>query len=148
MRTLIFLGVLLVAAAAAPAANAITCYTLLDHDDKLLYRAASPPVDMSAGGAGQREDLRRKKEYLMVSEVEDCQAVAAVEGTTGYRPATVAEIVREMRGYLAYGGVSSMPGVTGTASVGGGGGGGGGDGDGGGGGAAAAPASSGARHGY
>jgi hypothetical protein len=143
---LTILAVSLAASVAAPAANAVTCYTLLDRNDKMLYRAPSPPVDMSDRGAAQREGLRSKNEFLMVSEVEDCQAIAAVEGTTGYRPATVAEIVREMRGYLAYGGISSMPGITGTVSMGGGGGSGG---DGGGGGAAA-PASrggsSGMRH--
>jgi hypothetical protein len=134
MRTLIALALSLAAAVAAPTANAVVCYTLLDRNDKLLYRAPLPPVDMSDRGVAQRERLRSQNEYLMVSEVEDCQAVAAVEGTAGYRPATVAEIIREMRGYLAYGGISSMPGITGTVSVGVGGGGGGG------GGAAAAPA--------
>jgi hypothetical protein len=138
MRTLIGLALSLAAAMAAPAANAIICYSLLDRNDKLLYRAPSPPVDMSDQGAALRERLRTQNVFLMIGEVEDCQAVAAVEGAAGYRPATVAEIVREMRGYLAYGGVSSMPGITGTQSAGDGGGGGG---------AAAAPASSGASSG-
>ena len=138
MRTLILLAVSLAAAVTAPAANAIMCYTLLDRSDKVLYRAPSAPVDMSTQGAALRESLRRRNEYLMISDVEDYQAVAAVEGAPGYHPATVEEIVREMRGYLAYGGVSSMPGVTGSASVGDGGGGGGG------GGGAAAAASRGA----
>jgi hypothetical protein len=128
MRTLIVLVVALVAAVAAPTGNAVVCYTVLDRNDKLLYRAPSPPVDMSTQGAALRERLRTQNEFLIIAEVGDCQAVAAVEGTTGYRPATVAEIVRDMRGYLSYGGVSSMPGVTGTESVGGGGGGGGGGG--------------------
>jgi len=111
---LIVLVASLLAAAAAPTASAVVCYTLLDRNDKLLYRSPSPPVDMSARGAAQRERLRSQNEYLMILEVEDCQAIAGVEGSTGYRPATVAEIVREMRGYLAYGGISSMPGITGT----------------------------------
>ena len=128
---LIILVASLTAAAGAPAASAVVCYTLLDRNDKLLYRSTSPPVDMSARGAAQRERLRSQDEYLMILEVQDCQAVAGVEGSAGYRPATVAEIVRDMRGYLAYGGISSMPGITGTLT--------GGESAGGGGGVAVAP---------
>jgi hypothetical protein len=142
MRTLTILAVALAAAAAAPAANAIVCYTLLNRSDTLLYRSPTPPVDMSAQGAASREALRRRKEYLMISDVDDCQSVAAVAGTAGYRPATVEEIVGEMRGYLTIGGPSSSPGRMGAEGMGSGGGGG----DGGGGGASA-PASSGASRG-
>ena len=137
MRILTILAVALAAAAAAPAANAVICYTLLDRNDNLLYRAPAAPVDMSAQGAALREALRRRHEYLMVSEVEDCQSVAAVAGTAGYRPASVEEIVGAMRGYLSFGGPSSAPGHMGSESTGGGGGGGGG----------AAPASSGVSRG-
>ncbi len=134
MRILTILAVALAAAAAAPAANAVICYTLLDRNDKLLYRSSSPPVDMSAQGATQREALGRRHEYLMIADVDSCQTVAAAEGAVGYRPATVDEIVFGMRDYLGYGGVSSIPGETRSGGVGGGGGGGG---------VAAAPASGG-----
>jgi hypothetical protein len=123
MRILTILAVALAAAAAAPAANAVICYTLLDRNDKLLYRSSSPPVDMSAQGATQREALRRRHEYLMIADVDSCQTVAATEGATGYRPASVDEIVAGMRNYLGYGGVSSLPGETRSGAVGGGGGG-------------------------
>lgn len=139
MRLLSILAVALAAAAAAAPANAVICYTLLDKSDNLLYRSSVPPVDMSDAGAAQREALRRRNQYLMVAEVDSCQAVAAAAGTSGYRPATVEEIVAQMRGYLSYGGVSSMPGTTGSGGAGGGG-------------LAAAPASAGgstpARRGY
>jgi hypothetical protein len=141
MRMLNILAVALTAAAASPA-NAIMCYTLLDRNDNLLYRSPAPPVDMSGQGAALREALRRRNDYLMIADVEDCQAVAAVAGTAGYRPATVEEIVASMRGYLAFGGPSSMPGNVGGGSTGGGGGG-----AGGGGGGAAAPASGGGSRG-
>ncbi len=39
MRTTDILAVALAAAAAAPAANAVICYTLLDRSDNLLYRS-------------------------------------------------------------------------------------------------------------
>ena len=139
MRTLIILVVALAAVAAAPAANAIMCYTVLDRNDNLLYRAPSPPVDMSDQGAGLRDGLRRRHEYLMIADVDDCQTVAAVIGSSGYRPATVEEIVAGMRGYLSFGGPSSEAGHVGSESMGSGGGGGGGG--------AAAPASGGGSRG-
>jgi hypothetical protein len=121
MRTLLILAAGLVTAAAAASANAVTCYTLLDRGDHLLYQNSLPPVDMSDQGAAQREGLRRRNEYLLVADVESCQPVAAVAGSSGYRPANVDEIVGEMRGYLSYGGVSSSPGtVVGTNAGGGG----------------------------
>jgi hypothetical protein len=123
MRLLTMLAVALAATAAAPA-NAVICYTLLDRSDILLYRSSVPPVDMSDAGAAQRDALRRRNQYLMVAEVTSCQTVAAAAGTSGYHPATVDEIVAQMRGYLSYGGISAMPGVTGSGGGGGGGGGG------------------------
>lgn len=116
MRLSTILFAVLTAAAAAPA-NAVVCYTLMDRNDTLLYRGSLPPVDMSDKGAAQREALRRNHEYLMVLEVDQCQPVAAAAGTTGYRPATVDEIVAQMRDYLSFGGVSSGPGVSGGGGV-------------------------------
>jgi hypothetical protein len=106
-----------VAAAASGGASAVTCYTLLDRSDNLLYQDSLPPVDMSDGGAALREGFRRRNEYLLVSEVDSCPAVAAVAGTTGYRPATVDEIVAAMR---TYGIPGSGGGVSGSGRAGGG----------------------------
>jgi hypothetical protein len=105
MRTLAILAFAVATAAASGAASAVTCYTLLDRGDSLLYQDSLPPVDMSEQGAALRENLRRRNEYLLVSEVESCPAVAAAAGTTGYRPATVDEIVGGMRTYATSGGV-------------------------------------------
>jgi hypothetical protein len=107
------LAVVLAATVAAPA-NAVVCYTLIDRSETLLYRGTSPPVDMSNAGAAQRDELRRNHQYLMIAEVDRCDAVAAAAGSTGYRQATVDEIVGQMRGYLSYGGISSAPGGTGS----------------------------------
>ncbi len=120
MRTWTLLA--LAAAAALPAsANAVVCYTLLDQGDKTLFQAPAPPVDMSDQGAAAREALRRRHEYLIITDTETCPPVATVASANGYRPATVDEIVADMRGYLTYGGVSSQPGSTRSGSVGGGG---------------------------
>jgi hypothetical protein len=118
MRLLSMLAVVLAAAVAAPA-NAVICYTLIDRSETLLYRGSSPPVDMSDAGAAQRDALRRNHQYLMIADIDRCDAVAAAAGSTGYRQATVDEIVGQMRGYLSYGGVSSTPGGPGSGGGGG-----------------------------
>ena len=87
-----------VAAAAASPASAVTCYTLLDASDAVLYRGYEPPVDLSAAGAAQREAMRQRKEYMMVGDVDDCFLVASsrwvTSGTPGAAgPASVDEIV-------------------------------------------------------
>ncbi len=107
MRTPLILAAALAAAATATSANAVTCYTLLDGSDRLLYQNSSPPVDMSDQGKALREGLRRRHEYLIITSVDTCRPVAAVAGSSGYRPATVDEIVADMRSYLSYGGVGS-----------------------------------------
>src|ERR1700756_465690 len=82
------------AAAALPgAANAIVCYTLLDKGDNVLYQDSVPPIDMSDSGAALRSGMRQRNEYLMIYEVDRCPSVVAALGSTGYRPATVEEIV-------------------------------------------------------
>lgn len=106
MRTLIIFVLGLVAAATSSAVNAVTCYTLLDRSDRVVYQNAVPPVDMSDQGAAAREGLQRRNEYLLVSDFSSCPPVAGVPGSTGYHPASVDEIVGEMRGYLSYGGNS------------------------------------------
>lgn len=112
MRTLTILAVAVATAAASAAANAVTCYTLLDRNNQLLYQDSLPPVDMSDQGAALREGLRRRNEYLLISEVDSCPAVAAVAGTSGYRPATVDEIVSGMRTYAVPVGTGDSAGVT------------------------------------
>ena len=70
---------------------------------------------MSDAGAAQRDALRRNHQYLMIADVDRCDAVAAAAGSTGYRQATVDEIVGQMRSYLSYGGISAGSGVTSSA---------------------------------
>jgi hypothetical protein len=116
MRLLAILAIVFAAAAAAPA-GAVTCYTLIDHSDNLLYRGTVPPVDMSDAGAAQRDALRRHNQYLMIADVDSCEDVAAAAGTSGYRPETVDEIVGQMRSYLSYGGVNGSSGGGGGSAA-------------------------------
>src|SRR5438046_5261515 len=102
------------AAVAVPGvANAIVCYTLLDKGDNVLYQDSAPHIDMSDSGAALRRGMRQRNEYLMIYEVDTCPPVVAVAGSTGYRAATVDEIVSGMRAYATSGRGSS--GVTGSA---------------------------------
>ena len=103
MRKLWIIVAALAAAAFSGAANAIVCYTLLDKGDNVLYQDSVPPLDMSDTGKTQRAASRQRNEYLLVYEMESCPSVAAAAGSTGYRPATVEEIVSGMRAYATAG---------------------------------------------
>ena len=113
LKLWIMIAALAAAAAVPGVGNAIVCYTLLDKGDNVLYQDAQPPFDMSDSGAALRSGMRQRNEYLMIYEVERCPSVVAVLGSTGYRPATVEEIVSSMRAYATSGRGSS--GVTGSA---------------------------------
>lgn len=99
MRKLWIIAAALAAAALPGAANAIICYTLLDKGDNVLYQDSAPPLDMSDSGAMLRASSRQRNEYLLIYEMESCPSVVAAAGSTGYRPATVEEIVAGMRAY-------------------------------------------------
>ena len=118
MRKLWIMIAALAAAAAVPGvANAIVCYTLLDKGDNVLYQDSIPPIDMSDGGNAQRRGMRQRNEYLMIYEIDQCPAVVAVSGSTGYRAATVEEIVTGMRAYATAGRGSSGSGRSGGGGV-------------------------------
>ena len=114
LKLWIMIAALAAAAAVPGVANAIVCYTLLDKGDNVLYQDSLPPFDMSDSGAALRSGMRQRNEYLMIYEVERCPPVVAVLGSTGYRPATVDEIVSSMRAYATSGRGSSGAGVTGS----------------------------------
>lgn len=91
-----------VAAVAAWPAQAITCYTVLDRTDATIYQDTQPPFDLSTeGGPTARNYLRSRNEYLVVSESDRCPLVSAPAGTTGFKPASVEEIVSGITPYGA-----------------------------------------------
>ena len=99
-RTLIALALSAAATLLAAPASAVVCYTLLDSSDSVLYRGYEPPVDMSAAGAAAREALRQKKQFMMISYVDDCLLVSTSRwegGTT----ASVEEIVSGIRPFAS-----------------------------------------------
>ena len=103
MRKLWIVIAALAAAGFSGASNAIVCYTLLDKGDNVLYQDSVPPLDMSDSGAALRTGLRQRNEYLLIYEIDNCPTVVAAAGSTGYRPATVEEIVSGMRAYASPG---------------------------------------------
>ncbi len=110
MRRLSILAAALAVAAALPgAANAITCYTVLDRGDTTIYQDPLPPFDMSERGVADRNAMRARSEFLTISEVDRCSPVTAPPGTTAYRAASVDEIVSGMRAFATGG---TGPGVT------------------------------------
>jgi hypothetical protein len=69
--------------AASNSAVAITCYTLFDRNDNVVYRDTISPVDLSDQGAASRSSLQQRGEYLMISEEDRCAQVTFVFGNNG-----------------------------------------------------------------
>ena len=105
-----------VAAMFAGPASALVCYTVLDKGDQVVYRGYEAPVDMSMtpAGAADRDAMKRRGEYMMISYVDDCLLVGtsrwATTGAAGYATASVDEIVSGMCPFASdVGGVSGTP---------------------------------------
>ena len=119
MRRLTILAGALAAAALFPAAaGAVTCYTVVDRSDTTVYQDSVPPFDMSDRGAADRAAMRGRNEYMTVYENDHCPQVSAPPGTTGYRAASVEEIVSGIREYArASSGPTPSAGGRGTAAA-------------------------------
>jgi hypothetical protein len=100
MQRLAIVTALTVVLGLPAAADAFTCYTVLDRTDATIYQDTQPPFDLSSeGGGAARDSLRARKEFLTISETDRCPLVAAPVGATGYKPASVDEIVSSIREY-------------------------------------------------
>jgi len=112
MRRLSILAAAFAAAAALPgAANAITCYTVLDGSDNAIYQDTQAPVDLSERGAAERDAMRARREFLMISETDRCPTVVPPPGTTGYQASSVESIVSGIREYASAGSGPLPPGA-------------------------------------
>ena len=100
-------------AATAGAADAYTCYLVLDAKDVLVYRHVIPPVDLSARGAAAREALRAKGQLLMIIETDRCIPLgfdsgwASATGTPASAAARNVDAITEP----GQGAVSRAPGI-------------------------------------
>jgi hypothetical protein len=70
-------------AAVAPEVRAVTCYVVLDRNDNVTYRDVYPPVDLSDAGLAEREAMRRRGEFLMFLEAEQCPRIEYFTGSAG-----------------------------------------------------------------
>jgi len=119
MKRLLVLFAFLATAFATGSASAVVCFTLMDKSDQVIYRGYDSPVDLSAAGAADREAMRRRGEYMIIAYPDDCLLVSASRWTTaGYGPASVEDIVSDMRPFASgapsgtptsYGGVITSP---------------------------------------
>ena len=107
MRRLTILAAMLAAIAVPGTASAVTCYTVVDRSDTAIYQDSEPPFDMSDRGAADRAAMRGRNEFLTIYESDHCPQVSAPPGATGYRAATVDEIVSGIREYARSGGGST-----------------------------------------
>jgi hypothetical protein len=83
------------------AAQAMTCYTVLDRSDTPIYQDTQPPFDLSTeGGPAARDMLRSHHEFLTISETDRCPQVSAPVATGG-QAASVEDIVAGIRPYGA-----------------------------------------------
>lgn len=70
-------------ALAAPVAEAVTCYVVMDRSDNVIYRDVVPPVDLSEAGAPAREAMRQRGEFFLFHESDICPRVEFFTGTAG-----------------------------------------------------------------
>ena len=72
-----------VCALAAAEAQALTCFVVMDRSDNVIYRDVYPPIDLSDAGNAEREAMRRRGEFLMFMESEQCPRLEFFTGAAG-----------------------------------------------------------------
>ena len=108
MRIPVLLAAASLGAVLSGPAAAITCYTVLDRNDNVIYRDTYPPVDMSDQGVAERERMRKRGEHLLAVDAERCPGIEFFIGSAGSSTLNVDQVVSGM----------SMPKALGTAGVG------------------------------
>ncbi len=99
--------------AAAVAAEASTCYVILDARETIVYRAPVAPVDMSDRGTAARDALRRKGDYLMFMETDGCSPIGFGSGWANSSQTPLADSASNIRSITApdEGAVARAPGI-------------------------------------
>ncbi len=92
----------------APLAQAATCYVVFDRSDSVIYQSVKPPVDLSVQGAGERDAMRRRGEFMEVFESQQCiqRSSRGLQVKSGQ--ASVDDIVAGVRSYQKVGRVGAM----------------------------------------
>jgi hypothetical protein len=68
---------------AASDARALTCYVVFDRTDNVIYRDTFPPVDLSDAGKAEREAMRKRGEFLLFMDVDQCPRLEFITGAAG-----------------------------------------------------------------
>jgi len=82
---------------AASEASAMTCYTLFDRNDSVLYRGTFPPIDMSPDGDAQRDAMRAQGQFLVFAEADACYPVEYRFGEAGSKNLSIENIIGGIR---------------------------------------------------
>ncbi len=100
-------------AVTAGAADASTCYMILDAQETIVYRATMPPVDMSDRGAPARDALRQRGNYLLFMETDKCVPIGFGSGWANSSQAPFADNANNTRSITApdEGAVARAPGI-------------------------------------
>lgn len=93
LRYAIITSIAAAAALAAGSAQALTCYTLYDHNDAVVYRGTFPPIDMSPDGDAQREAMRAAGQFLVFGDAETCPPVEYRFGEAGTKNLSVDNVI-------------------------------------------------------
>ena len=88
-------------AVAAGVAAASTCYVIFDAKDTIVYRASTPPVDMSDRGTAARDALRQRGNYLLFMETERCVPIGFDSGDVISRQSNTGSISAVDEGAVA-----------------------------------------------
>ena len=81
----------------AGSAHAMTCYTLFDRNDAVVYRGTFPPVDMSSDGDAQRDAMRTAGQFLLFGDTDLCPPVEYRFGDAGSKQLSVENIIGDIR---------------------------------------------------
>jgi hypothetical protein len=88
--------------ASAPVA-AINCYLIVDRSNEVIYQDITPPIDLSAEAAPERDALRTRGQQLIAMDTDRCPAIDRARITGKGGPVSVEEIVGEMRSAVPFG---------------------------------------------
>ena len=91
-------GALTTMAAGVDASN---CYVILDAKETIVYRASTPPVDMSDRGAAARDALRQRGDYLLFMDTEQCVPIGFDSGNVISRQSNTGSITAVDEGAVA-----------------------------------------------
>src|SRR5438270_6541198 len=96
-RTAAMFAIATVLACMPAIASAVTCYTLYDRNDAVVYRGTFPPIDMSPEGDAQRDAMRAAGQFLIFGDTDACPPVEYRFGDAGNKNLSIDNIIGGIR---------------------------------------------------